>query len=818
MEYRKNEKGVALLLALGFAALLLVLIMGFVTNALIERKVAANVGDKMEVKAIAKSAINRALAAINYQIAMQTTQGIKPYDKGVYRFDNIVSKDPDADETDQISVDDLKEYFYELDTNRYVFKYRDGIYLYEYPYADRKDYSYNNDAADGKVKYRRPQWQYVKNADGFLTGRFLYAVLPDMGKVYYEAGKQASDRAGQSLKDFHVNSIDGMSDSYYEDTPLVMRAKKLIDNDKKITKDNLIVAGSGAWRLFYLYGIESDSDIAWSESSGEDNNKRNYKYLSENDTFDSDMVYVFDMKRDVDELFSEVKYLDDIDPSSEKTQREKQIAANLIEAFNPNIAEDVVHDGNFDDTTTYTGNRRTPYINEIEIKMSDFKADVKVEDTKNDNGDIIERKYVITPEVKVQVSVELYDPYRTYVTGNEYDIETNSDSKIKVRFYIREGESGTPVAFGEEQEFDFKKDDNVETAFSADTINYYHKRTFTPKDDKLIKIVDEEKKLGPDDFTRDFYISARITSVPMQWKLKNSNGDVVDFVKNISLPTDSVPSESYIGAIKLPQNNANDVQQDPVTDKIYSFQAKDARDNLDGKKWNLVTDPEDGSNIGKKNAEGIEIPPYFPDVAAAKDKVSLADLVYISRGEAGNTLNILGGDKKLLDQLTTLKKSDLPQLIDINTRSIYLWGGLLSNIKYKKDDGEEGDAIAAEDVVKLAKAISVRLRNRTEVLKRRSDFVEELNGAVTAEGMTMTDEQQNAVIGKIMPLCKIEDYPEYFYMIIIAQGVKDNQSDDDNKGIFDSNDTVTAEVRYLVKLHRDNNNKIRILSQEELID
>ena len=42
MKYRENEKGVALLLALGFAALLLVLIMGFSTNALIDRKVAAN--------------------------------------------------------------------------------------------------------------------------------------------------------------------------------------------------------------------------------------------------------------------------------------------------------------------------------------------------------------------------------------------------------------------------------------------------------------------------------------------------------------------------------------------------------------------------------------------------------------------------------------------------------------------------------------------------------------------------------------------------------------------------------------------------------
>lgn len=812
MEYRKNEKGVALLLALGFAALLLVLIMGFSTNALIERKVAANVGDKMEVKAIAKSAINRALAAINYQIEMQTNQGTKPYDTKLFRFDNIVSKDAEAGEEDKISDADLNEYFHKLDADRYVFKYRDGIYLYEYPYTDGKDYSYNNDAADAddKVKYRRPQWQHVKNADGFLTGRFLYAVLPDMGRVYYDAGKNAAtERAGQSLKDFHVNSIDGMSDSYYEDTPLVMRAKKLIDNDKKITKDNLIVAGSGAWRLFYLYGIESDSDIAWGGGTVADNNIRNYKYLSENDTFDSDMVCVFDMERNVDELFSKVEYLDDIDSASEKTQLEKQIAANLIEAFNPNTAEDVVHDGNFDDTTTYTGNRRTAYFNEFELSLNNLKVTYDVEDVDDGNEKVYKIKKC---EVDVNVKVELYNPYGVELSGSKI-----VHNKLKINFALS-GVTGK-TSLGE-----------VDVVFDAGELSSgtetYKVVTFS-KTVSLDDITDVEKTVASGN-APGVKITAEIADFSKGWQYK-VNDKTVDFVKELPFSAGDDPYLSFYV-------NLDDTATGPAHEKrkeneliLASYQVKDARVNLNKDDWNEVSDVYSDasyvSNIGLANVNcksssgdknGVDIKPYFPDISANKAKVSLADLVYISRGKAEETFDILNSDdKKLLDQLTTLKKSDLPQLIDINTRSIYLWGGLLSNIKCA--DGTT-DAVTADDVLKLAKAISAQMRNKTERLKLRSDFISVFNTAVSNAGLTLTDEKKLAVIGKIMPLCKIEDYPEYFYMIIIAQGVKDNQSDDDNKGIFDSNDTVTAEVRYLVKLHRDNNNKIRILSQEELID
>lgn len=806
MEYRKNEKGVALLLALGFAALLLVLIMGFATNALIERKVAANVGDKMEIKAIAKSAVNRALAAINYQLEMQTNQGAKPYDRGVFRFDNIVSVDSGIGETDKLSDADLEEYFHKLDTDRYVFKYRDDIYLYEYPRNDNTDYSYNGATSDAFVKYRRPQWQYVKNADGFLTGRVLYAVLPDMGRVYYEAGKQAATvRSGQSLKDFHAEAIESLSDEYFADTPLVMRAKKLLDNNKKINKDNL------ATRLFYLYSIESDSDINW--TANEDNNKRNYKYLSGNNTYDSDMVYVFDMDRNIDDLFGKVEYLDNADSSGEKTVKEKQIAANLIEAFNPNVSEDVVHDGSFDSTTTFTGNRRTAYLNEFELSLNNLKVTYDVETV--DNGDGTESKiYKIKKcEVDVTVKAELFNPYGVNLSGSKV-AQVGTDS-FKVNFAV----SGitAKTSLGEASV-------NYDAADLEDSSDKYKSVTFTKT--VSIDVADAEKTVDSV-AAPNIKITAEVAEFANSWQYK-INDKIVDFVKKLPFTAgDSVYSSFNVNIENTDKGSDKAVNKNTEL-IIASYQVKDARVNLNEDDWNEVLAASNASyatNIGALNnacksatadKNGVDIKSGFPDTTGNKAEISLADLVYISRGEAEKTLDILNSDdKKLLDQLTTLKKSDLPQLIDINTRSIYLWGGLLSNIKCA--DGST-DAVASADVINLAKAISVKLRNRTEVLKRRSDFVEELNGAVTAAGMTMTDDQKNAVIGKIMALCKIEDYPEYFYMIVIAQGIRDNQSDAANKGKFDADDEVTTEVRYLVKLHRNNANKIKILSMEELID
>lgn len=74
------------------------------------------------------------------------------------------------------------------------------------------------------------------------------------------------------------------------------------------------------------------------------------------------------------------------------------------------------------------------------------------------------------------------------------------------------------------------------------------------------------------------------------------------------------------------------------------------------------------------------------------------------------------------------------------------------------------------------------------------------------------------LVGKFISLCKTEDYPEYVNLVVVAQTVKDNEGLG-TLGTFDKDDDIiTSEVRYLVKLRRTEDYKMKIISIEELID
>ena len=79
MRKRVEERGVALLFALGMLTLLLVTGMAFVANALSARKVAANNSARTQARMFAQSALNRVIASIMmYQYQVQKGVGEFP--------------------------------------------------------------------------------------------------------------------------------------------------------------------------------------------------------------------------------------------------------------------------------------------------------------------------------------------------------------------------------------------------------------------------------------------------------------------------------------------------------------------------------------------------------------------------------------------------------------------------------------------------------------------------------------------------------------------------------------------------------------------
>ena len=238
---------------------------------------------------------------------------------------------------------------------------------------------------------------------------------------------------------------------------------------------------------------------------------------------------------------------------------------------------------------------------------------------------------------------------------------------------------------------------------------------------------------------------------------------------------------------------------------VFSAQAKDALCNFSNDDWEKTTT----STIGSVNTGVTEIENVSKYMKCESDaKATLADLRFISKGKVGEMLKILNDDKELLDQLTTMKDTN-PQLVDINTRSVAVWKGLLNGIK--KEDGST-DILSDTEIDTIAKAISKNIRG-DKFFKKRSEFVEFFYGLSEVASI-----DSPLLIGKMISLCRTEDYPQYVNLIVVAQTVKDNQGLG-TVGTYDEDiDTITSEVRYLVKLHRDDNYKMQIISIEELID
>lgn len=784
MKYRENEKGVALLLALGFAALLLVLIMGFATNALIERKVAANNGDKTQARGLAMSAVNRAIVAMQYQMHEQIKSS---YDQGLHRFDNIVSKRDNATAAEVFSASDIADMFYEISTDRHLFKYRNHFYIYEYPKKNDFDYSYNENGevitADKYNKMRRPQWQDVKNTDSQsqIIGRFWYAVLPDLGRFSNKAnGTEKDNKKGITIKEFDISQIGTFS----SDSDL--NFDHIANWAASVTAEDNVTFKEKAFALF--------NHIEPQETSAAQNIRGRYyrnSFGTDKDKFEKKMFNILSEKISADsgydDLIDQVEYLSSKNTGLEETIR-KTIAANIIGAFknDPSMADISDSSDWISSAPTFTGNLRTPYINEIEVKITGLSGTVNSETV----DDVTTRK--ITPKADVELMVELYDPYNVGI-GDPYELIFKNHN-FKVRF-LKVGDN--PASGGNESlNIDFEKD-------STHTVERNANNMYTVKYKKTVEASAEFSGTG------DYKIYAIISAFKADF-LYERNNKYVDYVS--ALGADSYASTDYASSQYDVKDNLTVTAGSDA--KAMAFQIKDARVNLTGSDWKICS--LTSSNIGDRNTLGesdaanyavvIDCDSEYWKDTTGNEKPTLADLRFISRGQAGRTLKIVYDDKELLDQLTTMDDTN-PQLIDINTRSVNIWKGLLKNIKT-----EDGTADILTDVDTVAKNISKNIRIQNKFFKRRSDAVEFLLSQLD------TSVDSPLLVGKMISLCKTEDYPEYVHLIVVAQTVKDNQGLG-NVGTYDAeHDEITSEVRYLVKLRRTEDYKMEIISIEELID
>lgn len=952
MKYRKNEKGAALLLALGFAALMLVLIMGFATNSLIERKVASTAADRTETKAIAMGALKRSVAAMEYLISLNNI-----HDSGIYRFDNIVSKNNEVygSEVDNqrlaaSMIDSLFSYGSNLDDDDYwrfdgmqdVFtkeignvlnsprrtdyglKYGKDLYIYKYPLAFRTlshyfDYNENcnnnleqSAVTERDIQMRQPQWQYVRGANNEITGRFLYAVLPDMGKIPMSAFSSVTndnpnpnsniDNKGRTISDFantfsefrqaYAGSGSKVVEGFDEilrpdiknetsgDTPI-----EVLENGKNWDYKKKLRSMLAFYALNMVEPLNSNSNL--NENFRQGTNYRTGSTSPILRLFQGSSTNVTlhpDFSSNVTALKNAVPYLNKID--SNETVR-NQIAANIVQFFR-HSGNILSHNNEFTNTTTYTGNRFTPYINEFTLSISNLVSDrVVVAYDENDPTKINTK--IEDVDVTFGANVELFNIYgESFDPGANDTITFTGDITIEFALLNEGAPLGSPktvtlsvklikdsaVAWTSPVELKFPDtaDGNV---FRLSSINALVRDSSVSPVTLNLEYSGEKK----------CQLQAKITSISNGMikysRINNGAEEILDFVNNISVNfTDdgmrpkASSVELNIGATALGSITPETELVGQAIDPFCNLNANDIDPEV--RMWNYSSSNTIGASNSSMNISEIirnnvpRLQKIASDLTSSPvnyNNISLADFGFISRGRPGQTLNIhsLGvqdtnsiagtvndilviaapttnpatfADGGLLDQITTMVDSS-PQLIDINTRSVSIWKSLLSNIKGDViGDTTPENILNATQAENLARKISWRLCNSSnrEFFKSRSGFIAVFNASLGAvngfpetisniTGVALSDREKQIIIGKMLPLCKTEDYPEFVQVIVVAQKIKDigGMNDGsfevgDNFGSYEhGRDKIVSEVRLLAKLRRTGNT-IKIISIEELMD
>ena len=240
----KNQSGVALLFAIGILSLLMFLGLAFVTNAILTQKVAFNNASRSQAKVFGKTAINHILAHLMYtQLKHNTDNGtlVGVDFSNVYSHSNLTEN-----HTDSIEKNSDKSLLFYSEGNT------------KYPHSE-------------DIK-----WQFIKDANGELAGRFAYRILSSekfgnldlnqllKGFYYYGTGKPKPQtyRIGKDISELNIN----IDNSFFKNVTLDPG-----ETEYDWSKEPLLFANHDAW-LSYAFE-DTDARITDKEKSLEWLNK-----------------------------------------------------------------------------------------------------------------------------------------------------------------------------------------------------------------------------------------------------------------------------------------------------------------------------------------------------------------------------------------------------------------------------------------------------------------------------------------------------------------------------------------------------------------
>jgi len=388
LKIKSNEKGVAILLALGFLSLIAILALTFATTTSINRKAAKSNNDLSSARMLAKSVVNRAM------MAMATYSGTNmTFLKSSYS-NNAGSTTTMVEEEDLFSL---------LPTT-----------------INGLDYYSQSTYTNAAVK---PTWQYITIDNGVGTPKIYGRMAFTISNVSNNDGwlmpaavvdnndPSVSEYAG-SLSNPPTTTSTGVtgrpginvSEMWLGSLDLTLDDDTVENNTKLanfLTKVSSVNATDGTMPANYW----NNSDLFFSNLGITDEEVKNYllKYFSFGDPEDKEAFWVDNNGNGVksdDELFHRfnlartdwntltigdilkvpvqftttedntggIPWLNNFKTSSgmgSDTAAKNQIAANIIDYNDSNIAATTDNE----DNPTYVGLDESPYINEVKIKF-----------------------------------------------------------------------------------------------------------------------------------------------------------------------------------------------------------------------------------------------------------------------------------------------------------------------------------------------------------------------------------------------------------------------------------------------------------------
>ncbi|MBS1368675.1 MAG: hypothetical protein HPZ91_01855 [Lentisphaeria bacterium] len=493
---RRNQRGVALLFALGILSLLLIMGLAFVANSLLAQKIANNNSSRSQAKMLAQSAISRmAISMMYYQYgaanpdASEARPSFIPLNYMDVRshYDIVKSGQSEPDTNDREAVDGLRN----ADS-----KLIPGIWLTNYDLA----------------KDLRGEWSYItardSSGDDKIIGRIAYQLIPtttsaqinldhSLSGVYSQGDPTRIPwqiRIGTGINELNLDETtvfknwegsyapankDDMNaatfDAFfnaYKDTLFAT------DKDKKEAwvrhwfADGTVAAdpeyyrydsGSKQSRFYHRFNLGkldpaagTITDAWYDRFDGLSANDKNSKEAVDKLAHDSIEFKITDKWTPAGVGLPFLKYIADTKGTfGSLTDRRRQIAANL----NDYCDEDSIPTSNVDaktwmdkldstapdsDWPLYTGNEKTPYINEFAFG---FKVTPKRVAGKTGTSIENSRAAVSLTLDQVELIAELINIYKTLPNLKDYklaaylrDFEVYFKATAKVRVsYIPSG-------------------------------------------------------------------------------------------------------------------------------------------------------------------------------------------------------------------------------------------------------------------------------------------------------------------------------------------------------------------------------------------